>query len=149
MPSLLGIVSSPYLYFAERRAKRRNVERQGMRAPADSPFAVLNTRRRRRLTDVDSTARKSYDQTGGPLFSKLPAELRQLIWQACIGGQRIHYYLHVGQLRSVNCLFQYSDNFSIDSHEDCWKHGQHDSNPAVQEERERRRLALLLTCRRM
>lgn len=151
--SILKAFASPIVYLVDRRIQRRNAERHGEYPPVGSKPAALHVKSRRPLTPQspsDAKAKVSNPQTESPLFFTLPAELRELIWRACIEGPQRHVYWDCGYLRGVNCQIQNLDDFSIDSHMVCWnsRHNWMHKKPPTAA-RVTGRLALILVCHRM
>ena len=67
---------------------------------------LANTKRRRRLTlpsPAGSKALKTADQSQCNLLSKLPTEIRQLIWIECLGQMTFHLEIRDRKLRHARC----------------------------------------------
>ena len=132
--------------------------------PSNPSVKPLPSRRKRTLTctyrpgaDLDQVTR---DQLQAPLFSKLPFELRLLIWEAALGGG----YLHIRSNPDSRKLEHLRCKDPSHAKHDCWrvfgwdcfsksmfydyswpaKVGQKPFKPA-----EEKLLALPLTCRQM
>lgn len=47
--------------------------------------------------------RRAASQSQSALLSKLPPEIRLLVWKQCLGGMRLHLYLKQTRCRSLPC----------------------------------------------
>lgn len=147
MNILLRFIATPIIYLCfpicmclrGRQIERRNKQSCGESGPRGprpriiprKPFSIVNS-------DIE-------DQSLSPLLSKLPPELRFMIWKLCIGGNRIHItgphykkYMH-----GTVCRLQDLNNASIEYHNDglCGREDrQADTNGL---------LSLAMTCRKM
>ena len=155
---LLLAVTSPIIFLLNRRIKKRNTLRNGDRAPPSSKPNPSKTGSRRPITPPlpESTQfklgkRPKYKEQGkSPLLAKLPAELRIMIWEYCL-GDKVHVYWVGGRMLGQSCLSGDS-GFEFTEHRDCYY--THDLVGKAKPSKGDRvvvrgRLALQLTCRRM
>jgi hypothetical protein len=90
------------------RKIRRSLQRS---RPPPRKSAQPNLRRRRALTSILSTLRSEQSahvqvidrQPQSLLLSKLPPEMRQLIWKECLGGMTFHLRVRNRKLIHVPC----------------------------------------------
>lgn len=144
---LAYILCSPCIYYAEYSTQRRHDRRDGRRAPTGSKPAALRTRRRALtlpLLDRRSGRKRCPNaQSGSPLFSKLPFELREQIWKECVGGEMLHIYWSDRHTHGLVRQTPEDPRWSIDH--SCWRSRQHEQRFLET----RGLIALLLTCRRV
>ncbi|GIK02707.1 hypothetical protein Aspvir_006766 [Aspergillus viridinutans] len=113
---------------------------------------------------VDPYDRPVNSQSGSPLFGKLPAEIRLIVYQYVFGGEAVHLVQLKGKIRHVRC--RHTSSSSLDSHRLCcpvtparWRAGAatHDghsdsmlyphTHPALPSTLSNGSLALLRACR--
>ncbi|KAF7115557.1 hypothetical protein CNMCM5793_002651 [Aspergillus hiratsukae] len=131
-------------------------ERKICAPPVDLPSSTPSR-------SVDPYARPVNPQCASPLFGKLPAEIRLIIYQYVFGDEAVHLVQLKGKIRHVRCQHTSS---SLDSHRLCcpitparWRagaatHADHSDNklyphthPALPSILSNGSLALLRTCR--
>jgi hypothetical protein len=89
------------------------------------------------------TAGKSVFQGNSELLTKLPFEIRQLIWKECLGGMTIHLKIENRRLRSQTC----AEDLRPDT---CWEFfGLKVKDKKGKPPTKRQLLSILLTCRQM
>lgn len=92
-------------------SKRQRREHEGndqldMKGRGPRKSDLPNTQRRRRLTlpsPVGSKALRTADKSQCNLLSKLPSEIRQLIWTECLGQMTFHLEIRDRKLKHVRC----------------------------------------------
>lgn len=153
--SALKVVLWPLIYPIDRKIKHRNDVRNGRRAPYDSKPAKLDIKSRRPITPPFPESSSSFsllrrinpsynDQAASPLLSKLPLELRLMIWELCLQNA-VHLYWQDGHMLGHPC---FEDMFQ---EELCANHGKCYSRQKLSRGAKPSSggLALVLTCRRM
>jgi hypothetical protein len=88
-------------------------------------------------------AEKTVFQVNSELLTKLPFELRQLIWKECLGGMTLHLKIANRRLRSQCC----TENVLPDT---CWEFfGLQVKDKESKRPNKRQLLSILLTCRQV
>jgi hypothetical protein len=134
----------------------RDDEREsGACAPRDTKPATTRASARRPLTPPPSQRRSlsleaksdHNDQAMVPLLSRLPAELRKMIWKDCLDGTVDILYTN-GRMRGQSCI--------LPRDYECWNHCDCDTRFRLNSKITRSdvsgikgKLALVLSCRRM
>ncbi|KAH7401599.1 hypothetical protein BKA66DRAFT_110750 [Pyrenochaeta sp. MPI-SDFR-AT-0127] len=154
----LKCIALPLIYLRNSRI-RNNTEGRGVRAPGGHQPAQLIERSRRPLTPPlpEPTSfsfwaqPKCNDQAGSPLFSKLPAEVRLMIWETYF-HDLVHVFWQNGHMCGKMCSKSgpTSDSVEID-HVECFGNGGPFwmINGKGDLSKMRGRIALVLTCRRI
>src|SRR6266480_5275137 len=100
---------------------------QVMPSSITSKLAELRTNARkllpRLISNSPSPAKNCNGQAASPIFSILPAELRQLIWEATFQGRKVHVQWDGRRFNGIRCKVSDIDDFSLDNHEVCAKEG--------------------------
>jgi hypothetical protein len=142
----------PFIYLEQFFEERISKEGHRARRPKNIKPAAVKTNSRRPLTPPLSKQYlirfkkklRSSTQSGSPLFFKLPAELRAVIWQYCVQG-RVHVYWFKGHLLGQSCK---NSTLQADDRSACY--ASHVlSKPIRSGGKINGRLALLMTSRRM
>lgn len=128
------------------------------RDPGYDKPAALKLRSRRPVTpplpepSILSLRRKQNyeEQAESPIFSRLPPELRLMIWQLCL-ADTVHIVWKKGHLAGGPCISQDGSGDDGKGHEICYRQMNRYRGPlrASSPAQSRGRIALLLTCRRM
>jgi hypothetical protein len=88
-------------------------------------------------------AEKTVFQANSELLTKLPFELRQLIWKECLGGMTLHLKIANRRLRSQCCI----EDVQPDT---CWEFfGLQVKDKESKRLNKRQLLSILLTCRQV
>jgi hypothetical protein len=134
----------------------RDYERAiGARAPQDTKPATTRASATRPLTPPPSQRRPlsleakfdHSDQTLVPLFSRLPAELRNVIWKDCLDGFLDTFYTN-GRMCGQSCVLP--RNYESWRHDDCYTRFKLNSTMKRSDTSGMKgKLALILTCQRM
>lgn len=88
------------------RAERKMLRAVRRDCPPPRKSAQPNIRRRRALTLSDALSAEQAFQFGqpqSPIIYKLPFEIRQHIWEECLGGMAFHLYAYDRKLINVAC----------------------------------------------
>ncbi|KIM99250.1 hypothetical protein OIDMADRAFT_56405 [Oidiodendron maius Zn] len=93
---------------SQRKRRREYVENVPYNLKGRGPRKsdLPNAKRRRRLTlplSAGSKALRTADQSQCNLLSKLPTEIRQLIWIECLGQMTFHLKIEDRKLRHTRC----------------------------------------------
>ena len=153
---ILEVIVRPFVYFQDRKVKRRNQVRNLDGAPYDSKPARLNIGLRRPITpplqrsspiSLLRAKPKHHDQAGSAFFTKLPVELRLMIWQLCF-AETVHVYWCNGHMGGYRCVQPLSEGPDFGDHIACYKIARPVETKGKAREM-RSRIALILTCRRM
>lgn len=120
----------------------------------------LPRKRQRRLSlpssqasfDWPKSGQKIADQTQSALLSRLPLEIRSLIYQHVLGGTLLHvttiYGLLQGRMAHIKCLVLFAPS---DDHQNCWRRKVEKASPALSSGKSDGGglLSILKTCRQM
>ena len=152
---LLPIIA-PVVLIMNHHEKRDDEKRNGTRAPPGSKPVALKTRSRRPLTPplpqpssfmVLRKAPNYDEQVMSPIFSRLPAELRAMVWKECLQTM-VHVFWRNGHMLGAACQL---DKSAFSDHSECYSRARHGMLKGNHGDvaNMRGRLALLLTCRRL
>ena len=139
---LKGLLS-PLLLLGHYTHKRRQAIRQGYLSLTPEPYLLSNSRARALTLPLPLKPRnrqKTFDQSQCGLLTKLPFEVRQIIWMECLGGMKLHIDIRDRRLRHL--IYSSSDQSLC--HQTCWTWPARPSDVP-----KRHLLSLLLSCRQV
>jgi hypothetical protein len=88
-------------------------------------------------------AQRTVFQADSTLLTKLPYEIRQMIWKECLGGMTIHLRIDHRHLRGQICV-------EVETPDQCWEFfGLSFADKQTKPHNKRQLLSILLSCRQV
>lgn len=154
--SILKTIFYPVLLWGDYHHRRRQNVRQGYISLSPEPYFLKSPRKRALTLPLPSNGQRrqmTHDQSQSALLTRLPFDVRHIIWKECLGGM-IHMDIRDRRLVSIVCRncegALYNSTFCMCSRTEGPLRPQFHSTAWVGSSGPKRQLlALLMSCRNM